>query len=62
MAKKLKQKADSDKSQVPQNSQDNVFRQLMLKIKTLEMNYAIIEMYSAQVGDDEIRLSISFIN
>ena len=49
MAKKMKLKADSDKTQVPQNSQDNVFRQLMLKIKTLEMNYAIIEMYSAQV-------------
>ena len=50
MAKKMKQKADLDKTQVPQNSQDNVFRQLMLKIKTLEMNYAIIEMYSAQVN------------
>lgn len=49
MANKLKQRADSDKSQVPLHSQDNVFRQLMLKIKTLEMNYAIIEMYSAQV-------------
>ena len=50
MANKLKQRADSDKSQVPLHSQDNVFRQLMLKIKTLEMNYAIIEMYSAQVS------------
>ena len=49
MAKKLKLKADSDKTQVPQSSQDNVFRLLMSKIKTLEMNYAIIEMYSAQV-------------
>jgi trimeric autotransporter adhesin len=52
MANKLKQRAEADKSQVPIHSQDNVFRQLMLKIKTLEMNYAIIEMYSAQVGFD----------
>jgi trimeric autotransporter adhesin len=50
MANKLKQRAEADKSQVPIHSQDNVFRQLMLKIKTLEMNYAIIEMYSAQVS------------
>jgi mucin-19 len=49
MANKLKQRADSDKTQLPLHSQDNVFRQLMMKIKTLEMNYAIIEMYSAQV-------------
>jgi hypothetical protein len=33
------------------SSQDNVFRQLMQKIKTLEMGYAIIEMYSIQVSD-----------
>ncbi len=33
------------------SSQDNVFRQLMQKIKTLEMGYAIIEMYSTQVSD-----------
>jgi hypothetical protein len=52
MANKLKQRAEADKSQVPIHSQDNVFRQLMLKIKTLEMNYAIIEMYSAQVSLD----------
>jgi hypothetical protein len=50
MANKLKQRADSDKTQLPLHSQDNVFRQLMMKIKTLEMNYAIIEMYSAQVS------------
>lgn len=50
MANKLKQRAESDKTQLPLHSQDNVFRQLMMKIKTLEMNYAIIEMYSAQVS------------
>ena len=50
MANKLKQRADSDKTQLPLHSQDNVFRQLMMKIKTLEMNYAIIEMYSAQAS------------
>lgn len=43
----------STSSSVPMlsSSQDNVFRQLMQKIKTLEMGYAIIEMYSTQVSD-----------
>jgi CDGSH-type Zn-finger protein len=33
------------------NSQDNVFRLLMQKIKMLEMNHAIIEMYVASVNE-----------
>ena len=33
------------------NTQDNVFRHLMQKIKTLEMSYAIIELYNVQVNE-----------
>jgi hypothetical protein len=33
------------------NAQDNVFRHLMQKIKTLEMNYAIVEMYTLQMSE-----------
>ena len=51
MMKKLQQKAgDSDIKTTEKNAHENVFRQLMQKIKSLEMNYAIIDMYSAQVS------------
>lgn len=50
IAKLVNSSDDKDRS-VPLTSQDNVFRHLMQKIKMLEMNYAIIEMYSIQIGD-----------
>ena len=52
MMKKLQQKAgDADIKTTEKNAHENVFRQLMQKIKSLEMNYAIIDMYSAQVAN-----------
>jgi hypothetical protein len=47
------QQSSTDKNErtsaLPLNTYDNVFKQLMGKIKTLETNYAIIEIYSSQV-------------
>lgn len=51
MVAKLVNTSDDKDRSVPLTSQDNVFRHLMQKIKMLEMNYAIIEMYSIQIGD-----------
>lgn len=51
MVSKLVNASDDKDRSVPLTSQDNVFRHLMQKIKMLEMNYAIIEMYSIQIGD-----------
>ena len=51
MVAKLVNASDDKDRSVPLTSQDNVFRHLMQKIKMLEMNYAIIEMYSIQIGD-----------
>jgi hypothetical protein len=49
MLAKLKAEQDKSNTSVASSGTDNVFRQLMSKIKTLEMNYALIEMYTAQV-------------
>ena len=49
MMKKLQQAGENADVKTSLNAQENVFRQLMQKIKSLEMNYAIIDMYSAQV-------------
>jgi hypothetical protein len=53
MEKKLTAAANDGTEQKPSipHTQENVFRHLMQKIKTLEMNYAIVEMYTTQVSD-----------
>ena len=46
---KLQPNADLEKG--VGGGQDNVFRALMQRIKSLEMNYGIVEMYLAQISD-----------